>query len=63
MEAAAASKDLQNVHSVVAAQALKIEAEALKSNPQIAELRWIEKWNGVVPTYWGSASPFIGIGK
>ncbi len=43
------------------AQAIKIEAEALKSNPQIAELRWIEKWNGVVPQYWGSASPFIGL--
>lgn len=43
------------------AQALKIEGDALKSTPQIAELRWIEKWNGQVPTYWGSASPFIGL--
>ena len=45
------------------AQALKIEAEALRSNPQIAELRWIEKWDGHVPTYWGNASPFIGLNK
>jgi len=35
------------------AQALKIEAEALRSNPQIAELRWIEKWDGKLPQYVG----------
>jgi len=27
----------------------------------VVELRWIEKWDGKVPTYWGGASPFIGI--
>ena len=43
------------------AQAIKIEAEALKSNPQVVELRWIEKWNGNVPQFWGNATPFIGI--
>lgn len=45
------------------AQAIKIEAEALRANPQVVELRWIEKWNGQVPTYWGEASPFIGINR
>ena len=43
------------------AQAIKIEAEALKTNPQVAEIRWIEKWNGQVPQYWGFASPFVGL--
>ncbi|MDP3043445.1 MAG: prohibitin family protein [bacterium] len=45
------------------AKAIKTEAQALMSNPQVVELRWIEKWDGKVPAYWGSASPFIGINK
>lgn len=45
------------------AKAIKTEAEALSSNPKVVELRWIEKWDGKVPTYWGDASPFIGINK
>ena len=43
------------------AKAIQIEAQALRSNPQVVELRWIEKWNGAVPQYWGQASPFIGL--
>jgi len=45
------------------AEAIKIEAQALMQNPKVIELRWIEKWDGKVPTYWGGASPFIGINK
>ena len=45
------------------AQAIQIEAQALRANPQVVELRWIEKWNGQVPQYWGQASPFIGINR
>lgn len=45
------------------AQAIQIEAQALRANPQVVELRWIEKWDGKVPTYWGQASPFIGIDR
>src|SRR3989338_94948 len=45
------------------ATAIRIEAQALTSNPQIVELRWIEKWDGKTPTYWGGASPFIGINR
>ena len=43
------------------AQAIKIEAEALKANPKVVELRWIEKWDGKTPTYWGEVNPFFGI--
>lgn len=43
------------------AEAIRIEASALKVNPQVVELRWIEKWNGQVPVYWGNATPFIGL--
>ena len=45
------------------AQAIQIEAQALRANPQVVELRWIEKWDGKVPQYWGEASPFIGINR
>ena len=45
------------------AEAIQIEAEALKANAQVVELRWIEKWDGKTPAYWGNASPFIGINR
>lgn len=45
------------------AEAISIEAQALRQNAQVVELRWIEKWDGKVPTYWGDASPFIGINR
>jgi len=45
------------------AEAIRVEAQALRQNPQVVELRWIEKWDGKVPTYWGEASPFIGINR
>lgn len=43
------------------AEAIRIEATALRQNAKVVELRWIEKWDGKVPTYWGQASPFIGL--
>ena len=43
------------------AKAIKTEAEALNSNPKVVELRWIEKWNGETPQYWGGATPFVGL--
>ena len=45
------------------AKAIQIEAQALRANPQVVELRWIEKWDGKTPLYWGEASPFIGINR
>jgi len=45
------------------AKAIQAEAQALRANPQIVELRWIEKWNGVTPLYWGEANPFIGLNQ
>lgn len=43
------------------ARAIQIEAQALRANPKVVELRWIEKWDGRTPTYWGEANPFFGI--
>ena len=45
------------------AKAIQTEAQALRANPQVVELRWIEKWDGKTPLYWGEASPFIGIDR
>jgi regulator of protease activity HflC (stomatin/prohibitin superfamily) len=43
------------------AQAITIEAQALRDNPQVLELRALEKWNGVLPQYTGGAIPFINV--
>ena len=45
------------------AKAILTEATALRANPQVVELRWIEKWDGKTPQYWGGASPFIGLNQ
>lgn len=56
-------KEQQITQAEAKAQAILIEAQALRTNPQVVELRWIEKWDGKTPQYWGSASPFIGINR
>lgn len=33
------------------AKATQIEAEALRTNPQILQQKWIDKWDGTLPTY------------
>lgn len=45
------------------AKAIAVKGAALKDNPNIVELNWIDKWNGITPTYWGGATPFIGLNK
>lgn len=43
------------------AQAITIESEALRNNPQVLELRALEKWNGVLPQVTSGAIPFISV--
>ena len=45
------------------AEAMTIESNALKSNPQILELRALEKWNGTLPQVTGGAIPLINLPK
>lgn len=46
------------------AEAITVEANALKDSPQLIELRKIEKWNGSMPQYVGAGvTPFIDIAK
>lgn len=43
-------------------EALRIEGEALRANPEVVQLRALEKWKGDVPQYWGGgALPFINV--
>ncbi len=45
------------------AEAIRVEAEAIRTNPEIVQLRAVEKWDGRLPTYTGSAAPlpFVGV--
>jgi regulator of protease activity HflC (stomatin/prohibitin superfamily) len=45
------------------AEAITIESNALRSNPQILELRALEKWNGVLPEVTSGGVPFINLTK
>lgn len=45
------------------AEAITIESNALRSNPQILELRALEKWNGTLPQVTSGAVPFINLQK
>lgn len=43
------------------AEAITIESQALRANPDILQLRAIEKWDGKMPQVTGTAVPFINI--
>lgn len=43
------------------AEAIEIEAKALRNNPDVLELRAIEKWDGVLPQVTGGAVPFVNL--
>ncbi len=43
------------------AKAMKVESEALKSQPEILQLRALEKWDGHMPQYMSGQLPFIAI--
>jgi regulator of protease activity HflC (stomatin/prohibitin superfamily) len=43
------------------AEALTIEGDALKNNPQIAQLRWIEKWDGKLSVVSTGTMPLMNI--
>jgi regulator of protease activity HflC (stomatin/prohibitin superfamily) len=45
------------VESKARAAAIQREAEALKASPEVIQLRAIERWNGVLPSYLGGSTP------
>jgi prohibitin 2 len=51
------------IQAQATAQSIEIRGKALKENPQVATLEWINKWNGILPNYMmGSATPLLNIG-
>jgi regulator of protease activity HflC (stomatin/prohibitin superfamily) len=62
--AADASAYETTVESTARAAAIRREAAALKSNPELIQLRIAEKWNGELPKFNGSSAvPFLNIGN
>ena len=48
--------------SVARAEAIEREAKALRNNPELIQLRSIERWDGVLPKFsGGGAVPFLNI--
>ena len=48
------------------ANAIKRESQALKGNPQLIQLRYVEKWNGVLPIYQSGGEgpvPILNVGN
>jgi len=45
------------------AEAQRIEGDALRANPQVIELRAIEKWDGKLPQYMTGTVPFVNLPK
>jgi regulator of protease activity HflC (stomatin/prohibitin superfamily) len=68
-EAAAAEKRLNadaaafkiTAESKARADAIERESKALKSNPELVQLRIAEKWDGKLPTYTGNKLPLLNI--
>ena len=44
-------KNIDITKAEAEAKALQIKGQSISSNPRIVELEWINKWNGVLPTY------------
>ena len=45
------------------AEAIELEGTAIRNNPQVAQLRAIEKWDGKMPLVVGGAVPFVSLDK
>ncbi len=68
-EAAAAEQRLNadaeafqiSAESKARADAIERESKALKSNPELVQLRIAEKWDGKLPTYTGNTLPLLNI--
>ncbi len=71
-EASAAEKQLAasamafqiETESKARAEAIRREAEALKGNPELIQLRSVERWDGILPRMTGAGNtvPFLNIG-
>lgn len=45
------------------AESIRIQGEALKANPELVDLKFVEQWNGVLPVYMlGDSIPLLNLG-
>jgi len=51
LKQASINKDIAIQQAEGEAKALQIKGSSIATNPKIIELEWINKWNGVLPTY------------
>ncbi|WP_010543229.1 prohibitin family protein [Sphingomonas elodea] len=63
VETAKADAEARIAKAAGDAKAIQVEAEAIRTNPEIVKLRAVEKWNGQLPTYMGGDGPmtFLGV--
>lgn len=61
--AAEATAYATEAESKARADAITREANALKGNPDLIQLRLAEKWNGVLPTFTGNSVPLLDLSK
>jgi regulator of protease activity HflC (stomatin/prohibitin superfamily) len=43
------------------AESIRIQSEALANNEGLIDLKWVERWNGQLPTYVGTTTPLMSI--
>lgn len=56
--------DMVVINATAKAQELELQGNALKQNPDVATIKFIEKWNGVLPLYSAGGSgliPFLNV--
>lgn len=59
---AKANSDARIAKAMGDSEAIKVEAEAIRTNPEIVQMRAVERWDGKLPTYnGGGAMPFIQV--
>ena len=65
LAADAASYEIEKM-SMAQAAAIKRESQALKGNPALIQLRYVEKWDGVLPVYQSGGKgpvPILDVGS
>lgn len=60
---AKAQADAQIEQARGQAESNRLLAQSIASNPEVVQLRAVEKWDGHLPTTTGGAVPFINVGK
>lgn len=58
---AKAQADARLLEAEAEAKSLDVKGEAIRKNPEIVKLTYIEKWDGKMPMVSGNATPIINM--